>query len=517
MPRESATLQTPRKTKPVVAARGRTNGRANGHTNGHTNGHANGHKNGRASSAVQVTTVDVRELMDLRGQIEAINLTQAVIEFELDGTIIHANDAFLSTVGYTIDEVKGRHHRMFVDQAYAASHEYAQFWKDLNAGKFQTAEYKRFGKGGKEIWIQASYTPTMDFEGKPFKVVKYATDVTAQKMSTADFQGQLSAISKAQAVIEFNLDGSVLTANENFLAVMGYRLDEVKGRHHRLFVEPAYAASHEYTQFWADLNAGTYQAAEYKRIGKGGKEVWIQASYNPIFDLNGKPYKVVKYATDISASKALQAEVAAAQERERAAAEALRAKVDAMLHVVNAAARGDLTQEVPVKGTDAIGQMGEGLAKFISDLRGNISRMAQNANSLAASSEELTAISQQMSNNAAETSAQANVVSAASEQVSKNVQTVATGAEEMSASIKEIAKNANEAAKVATAAVKVADTTNETVTKLGESSAEIGNVLFRFSMRRLALSRLARGHLVSPTRGPLHLPQRQPLGLITTD
>ena len=177
---------------------------------------------------------------------------------------------------------------------------------------------------------------------------------------------------------------------------MGYRLDEVKGRHHRLFVEPAYAASHEYAQFWADLNAGTYQAAEYKRVGKGGKEVWIQASYNPIFDLNGKPFKVVKYATDITASKALQAEVAAAQERERAAAEALRAKVDAMLHVVNAAARGDLTQEVPVKGSDAIGQMGEGLAKFISDLRGNISRMAQNANSLAASSEELTAVSQQM-------------------------------------------------------------------------------------------------------------------------
>jgi methyl-accepting chemotaxis protein len=448
-----ATLSVPRKTKPAAA------------------------RKSHGVPAPKVTTVEIRELMDLRGQIEAINLTQAVIEFELDGTILHANDAFLGTVGYTIDEVKGRHHRMFVDPAYAASHEYAQFWKDLNAGKFQTAEYKRFGKGGKEIWIQASYTPTMDFEGKPFKVVKYATDVTAQKTRNADFEGQLSAISKAQAVIEFNLDGTVLTANENFLAVMGYRLDEVKGRHHRLFVEPAFAASHEYAQFWADLNAGTYQSAEYKRVGKGGKEVWIQASYNPIFDLNGRPYKVVKYATDISASKALQAEVAASQQRESAAAEALRAKVDAMLHVVNAAARGDLTQDVPVRGTDAIGQMGEGLAKFISDLRGNISRMAQNANSLAASSEELTAISQQMSNNAAETSAQANVVSAASEQVSKNVQTVATGAEEMSASIKEIAKNANEAAKVATAAVKVADTTNETVTKLGESSAEIGKVI----------------------------------------
>jgi methyl-accepting chemotaxis protein len=426
--------------------------------------------------AIDTTAARLRNA-DFEGQLAAISKAQAVIEFKLDGTITVANDNFLSVMGYRLDEVTGRHHRMFVEPAQAASHEYQQFWADLNAGKHQAAEYKRVGKNGKDVWIQASYNPIFDLNGKPFKVVKYATDVTAVKLRNADFEGQLAAISKAQAVIEFKLDGSITVANDNFLAVMGYRLDEVQGRHHRLFVEPAYAASHEYQQFWSDLNAGKYQSAEYKRIGKGGKEVWIQASYNPIFDLNGKPFKVVKYATDISASKALQAEVASAQEREKVAADELRGKVNAMLAVVNAASRGDLTQEVPVKGTDAIGQMGEGLAKFLADLRGNIGRMAQNANSLAASSEELTAISQQMSSNAAETSAQANVVSAASEQVSKNVQTVATGAEEMSASIKEIAKNANEAAKVATTAVKVADTTNETVTKLGESSAEIGKVI----------------------------------------
>jgi len=422
-------------------------------------------------------TISAQELLDLRGQIQAIGKSQAVIEFNLDGTIVTANENFLGAMGYRLDEVRGQHHSLFVEPGYAASPEYRRFWADLNAGQYQMAEYKRLGKGGKEVWIQASYNPIMDGNGKPFKVVKYATDITAGKLRNADFEGQIAAIGKAQAVIEFKLDGTVVTANDNFLAVMGYRLDEIQGRHHSLFVEPAYGASPEYKQFWAALNAGQYQAAEYKRIGKHGKEVWIQASYNPIFDLNGKPFKVIKYATDISQSKALQAQVAVSQERERRNAEELMTKVESMLAVISAAARGDLTQQITVSGEDAIGQMGEGLAKFLLDLRASVGRIAQNANSLAASSEELTAISQQMGSNAAETSAQANVVSAASEQVSKNVQTVATGAEEMSASIKEIAKNANEAAKVATSAVKVADSTNEIVAKLGESSAEIGKVI----------------------------------------
>ncbi len=166
-----------------------------------------------------------------------------------------------------------------------------------------------------------------------------------------------------------------------------------------------------------------------------------------------------------------------AAERERRQAEELRTKVESMLDVVNAASRGDLTRDVPVKGSDAIGQMGEGLTKFFANLRGSVGNIAQMAQTLASASRELTAVSQQMASNAEETATQANVASAAAEQVSKNVTTVATGAEEMGASIKEIAKNANEAAKVATSAVKVAEKTNATVAKLGESSAEIGNVI----------------------------------------
>jgi methyl-accepting chemotaxis protein len=426
--------------------------------------------------ATDVTAAKLKNA-DYEGQLAAISKAQAVIEFNLDGTIITANDNFLNTLGYRLDEVQGKHHSLFVDSSYGASPAYKQFWADLNAGKFQSAEYKRIGKGGKEVWIQASYNPIFDLSGKPFKVVKYATDVTASKLKNADYEGQVSAIGKVQGVIEFGLDGTILTANENFLNVVGYRLDEIKGRHHSMFVDPALAGGPEYRKFWADLNEGRFCSSEFNRFGKGGKSVWIQASYNPILDLNGKPVKVVKYATDITAAKNMAAEVREAQNREKQAAEELRAKVDSILDVVNAAAKGDLTQDITVNGTDAVGQLAEGLAKFFSDLRGSISSIANNSQTLASSSEELTAVSTQMSANAEETSAQAGVVSAAAEQVSKNVQTVATAAEEMSASIKEISKNSADAARIATSAVGIAHSTNGTITKLGESSQEIGNVI----------------------------------------
>jgi methyl-accepting chemotaxis protein len=262
--------------------------------------------NGKPYKVVKFATDVSQSKMDnanFEGQIDAISKAQAVIEFNMDGTIITANDNFLGAVGYTLDEVAGKHHSIFVEPAFKASNEYREFWEKLNRGEYETAEYKRIGKGGKEIWIQASYNPILDMNGKPFKVVKFASDVTQAKLSNADFEGQIEAISKAQAVIEFNMDGSIITANENFLGAVGYTLDEVAGKHHSIFVEPAYKASNEYHEFWAKLNRGEFETAQYKRIGKGGKEIWIQASYNPILDMNGKPFKVVKFASDVTQSK----------------------------------------------------------------------------------------------------------------------------------------------------------------------------------------------------------------------
>lgn len=240
---------------------------------------------------------------DMVGQIEAINKVQAVIHFNLDGTIVTANDNFLNAMGYSLEEIQGQHHRMFIEESYANGSEYKQFWNALSRGEFQSGEYKRIGKGGKEVWIQASYNPIFDEDGKPFKVVKYAIDITDQKLQNANYKGQIDAIGKAQAVIEFNLDGSIITANDNFLNTLGYKFNEIKGQHHSLFVEADYAKSTDYKAFWEALNAGEFQSGDFKRIKKNGEEIWISASYNPIFDLNNKPFKVVKFATDITAQK----------------------------------------------------------------------------------------------------------------------------------------------------------------------------------------------------------------------
>ncbi|HSW14124.1 MAG TPA: PAS domain-containing protein, partial [Solimonas sp.] len=256
-----------------------------------------------AAKSAARTAVSAQELADLRGQIAAIGKSQAVIEFSLDGRILNANGNFLATVGYSLDEIRGQHHSMFVDPVYRQSIEYRLFWDKLGRGEYDSGQYKRIGKGGKEIWIEASYNPILDAAGKPFKVVKYATDITAQKQQAADHSGQLAAIGKAQAVIEFTLDGRILQANDNFLGAIGYTQDEIRGQHHSMFVEPAYRASVDYRLFWEKLGRGEYDAGQYKRIGKGGREIWIQASYNPILDLGGKPFKVVKYATDITAQK----------------------------------------------------------------------------------------------------------------------------------------------------------------------------------------------------------------------
>jgi methyl-accepting chemotaxis protein len=249
------------------------------------------------------------ELEELKAVVEALGRSQAVIEFKPDGTIITANDNFLSALGYGLAEITGRHHSMFVDEKERQGAAYRQFWEALARGEFQAAEYKRIGKGGKEIWIQASYNPVKTPEGKVLKVIKFATDVTDRKLRDADTQGQIDAISESQAVIHFNLDGTILTANENFLKTLGYRLDDIRGRHHSMFVEDKERQSVGYRQFWEALNRGEFQSAQYKRIGNGGKEVWIQASYNPILDLNGKPFKVVKFATDITQKTIIQKQI----------------------------------------------------------------------------------------------------------------------------------------------------------------------------------------------------------------
>jgi methyl-accepting chemotaxis protein len=338
--------------------------------------------------ATDITEKKIRSMEDA-GKIAAIGRAQAVIEFDLDGSIISANDVFLQTIGYSLAEIKGKHHSMFMAPSERDSEAYRGFWADLNRGNFRSGEFKRLGKGGREIWILASYNPILDDTGKPFKVVKFASDVTAQKLKAADFAGQIEAIGKSQAVIEFNMDGMVLNANENFLAALGYSLAEISGQHHGMFVLPAERDGAAYREFWASLNRGEYQSGEYQRVGKGGKEVWIQASYNPIRDLNGKPFKVVKYAADTTRQviARLQGEkVRGLMEQVAAGAEELNASVREISEAMGKSRETASTAVDRVEVADqqahrlsAAAESMRSIVELIGDITGQINLLALNA------------------------------------------------------------------------------------------------------------------------------------------
>ncbi|MDO8981992.1 MAG: PAS domain-containing protein [Afipia sp.] len=344
----------------------------------------------RAGIVVEWADAAIRlQNLAFAAQADAIGRAQAVIEFWMDGTVLTANENFLTAMGYALAEIQGKHHSMFVEPAMRDSAAYRQFWEQLNRGEYQAAEYKRVGKGGREVWILASYNPVLDQRGTPFKIVKFATDITQQKLRTADLDGQMSAINRSQAVIEFGMDGTVLAANENFLRTLGYSIEEIQGRHHSMFVDPSERNDAAYREFWAKLNRGEYQAAEYRRIGKGGREVWIQASYNPILDLNGKPFKVVKYATDTTAqaiARMKNEHVRGMMESVAAGAEELNASVreiaEAMMKsketATTAVGRAEAADEQALRLSTAAESM-SGIVQLIGDITGQINLLALNA------------------------------------------------------------------------------------------------------------------------------------------
>ena len=389
---------------------------------------------------------------DAAATLAAISKSQAIIEFELDGTIITANENFLGAMGYTLGEIQGQHHRMFVEPAYAQSAEYTEFWRRLGRGEFDSGEYKRLGKGGREVWIQASYNPVFDKAGRPIKVVKFAADVTAQKLASTDARSQLGAIGRTQAVIEFNLDGTIITANDNFCKAMGYGLDEIKGKHHRMFVDPAYAQSAEYQQFWETLRRGEAMAAEYKRFGKGGKEVWIQASYNPIFDLNGKPYKVVKYATDAT-------EATARKEAVKVLGTHLSRLADGDLTaVIDDAFQGDLeTVRVAFNGT-------------VATMKDIVGRLRGASNSLKTATGEILSGANDLADRTTKQAAAVEQTSAALEQLSTTVNDNAKRATSASAKAKLVSGTAADTNGVMKEA-------NDAMERISASSTKISNII----------------------------------------
>lgn len=405
--------------------------------------------------ATDITAQKLKDV-DNSGKINAINKSQAVIEFEPNGHIINANDNFLSTLGYSLEEIKGNHHRMFVQPSEQNSKMYADFWAKLNRGEFDAGEYKRIGKGGEEIWINATYNPILNDSGKVIKVVKFATDITEQKLMETDSSGKIDAIDKSQAVIEFNLDGTIIVANENFLNTLGYELDEIKGKHHSMFVDAKYKASAEYGEFWRKLNRGEFDAGEYRRIGKNGKEVWIQATYNPILDAEGTVCKVVKFATDISAEKALQKMI-----------ETVMTDTSA---VMTALSEGNLAVRMDGDYSDEFASMANNVNGYIDQLKSIVNEIKEAASAVKTGSSEIAKGNINLSQRTEEQASSLEETAAAMEEITTTVQQNTENCTQTN----ELAKGAREVAE------KGGDVVGQAVTAMQEissSSNRIGEII----------------------------------------
>jgi methyl-accepting chemotaxis protein len=412
---------------------------------------------------------------EFEGKIDAIGKAQAVIEFNIDGTIITANQNFLTTVGFTLAEIQGKHHRIFCDPEYAKTPEYARFWQKLGNGEFESGEYKRVARDGTEIWLNASYNPIFDADGKPFKVVKFASDITAAKLQSVEFQCKINAISKAQAVIEFDMNGIVLDANENFLSVMGYALEDIKGEHHRNFCEDGYAASPEYKKFWQKLNRGEFDSGRYKRMGNNGKVVWIQATYNPVLDLNGKPYKVVKFATDVTEQVALEKSI---EDKARNDSR----KVDALLECVELAARGDLTRVIEIEGSEPIDLLAGGIKKMIGDLRSVIGRVVEAANGFSDSSKAIAERSTGVAAGAQALGATVEQINAAIDGLTSSINSIADNTKSADQLAKATQQEAEIGAKAVAKSIEAMDLINRSSEDIGEIVKVISEIASQTNM-----------------------------------
>ncbi|MBB3659197.1 methyl-accepting chemotaxis protein [Rhizobium sp. BK650] len=380
--------------------------------------------------------------------LAALSNSQAMIEFDLSGKILTANENFCRALGYELREIVGKHHSMFVDPAYASSAEYKAFWTKLSAGKFEQQQYKRIGKGGREVWIEASYNPVFR-RGKPVKVVKIATDITAQKLKSAEDAGKIHALSRAQAIIEFSPTGEVLTANDNFLSALGYSLTEIQGKHHSMFCEADYTRSDAYKEFWRKLSSGQLVADEFMRIGKGGRKVFIQASYNPIFDLNGRVSKVVKFATDVTARVE---------------------NVEQLAGCLTNFANGDLSQTIQRPFIPSLERLRIDFNSASEKLKGAMAMVAENAKAISAGSNEIRTAADDLAKRTEQQAASVEETAAALEEITTTVKDSSRRAEEAGQLVARTRDHAQHSGQVVRDAIGAMD-------QIETSSSEISNII----------------------------------------
>jgi methyl-accepting chemotaxis protein len=392
--------------------------------------------------------------------VGALDRSLAIIEFDPSGTILSANTNFCSVMGYELAEIHGKHHRMFVDPDYAQSREYAAFWAQLGRGEFDAREYRRLAKGGRDVWIQASYNPVFNAAGKVERVVKIAADVTAQKLATIEQESKLAAISSTQAVIEFDPDGTILTANANFLATLGYELGEIVGKHHRMFVDPAEARTAEYEAFWRTLRSGEFVATSFRRIGKGGKEVWIQASYNPIFDLRGRVTKVVKFASDISDLT----QIGMGLER---------------------LAENDLTHDITRPFAPAFEKLRTDFNRAHGNLRDALQQVSGGASAMRAGVEDIASAADQLARRTEQQAAALEEAAAALDEITATVGQTADGAKQARAVAETTQQDATESSQIMADAVGAMSEIEESSRQVGQIIGVIDEIAFQTNLLAL--------------------------------
>ncbi|MBZ5763736.1 PAS domain-containing methyl-accepting chemotaxis protein [Rhizobium sp. VS19-DR104.2] len=383
-----------------------------------------------------------------RAVLAAISKSQAMIEFDMSGKILTANSKFCQALGYEVAEIVGQNHSMFVDSIEAASPEYHAFWDKLRLGIFEQRQYRRIGKGGREVWIEASYNPVSNGR-KPFKVVKLATDITQAKLKSADDEGKIKAISRAQAVIEFTPDGKILDANETFLTVLGYSLQDVVGKHHAMFCDPSYTKGDAYGLFWKRLQAGEFIAEEFMRLGKGGKIVFIQASYNPIFDPEGRVFKVVKFATDITP----------------------RVKnVGTLADGLRSLSEGDLRTELDAPFIPSLEQLRVDFNNTVLKLRTVMAAVGQNAQAIASGSNEIRSAADDLAKRTEHQAASVEETAAALEEITTTVADSSRRAADAGKLVSDTRSSAEKSGQIVRQAIKA-------MGHIESSSREISNII----------------------------------------
>jgi len=385
---------------------------------------------------------------DARAVLDAMSRSQAIIEFDLTGRILTANENFLKTLGYELHEVVGQHHRIFVDPADVASPDYKALWDRLARGHFDRRQYRRIGKGGREVWIEASYNPVFR-RGRPYKVVKFATDITESKLKSTEDAGKLAALSRAQAVIEFTPDGKILTANENFLKTLGYQLSEIVGRHHALFCDPAYARTEDYARFWERLRNGEFFSDEFTRYGRAGNPIHIQASYNPILGPDGKVFKVVKFATDVTGRVE---------------------NVAVLGKGLQSLASGDLCCDIPTAFIPSLEQLRVDFNQTASRLREAMRSIRENARAIASGSGEMKSAADDLSRRTEQQAASVEETAAALEEITQTVNDSSHRADEAGRLVVDARLNAERSGEIVGKAI-------EAMGAIEKSSREITSII----------------------------------------